>query len=207
MFLSLAHQKLHATQVFNSVLMYCSFVSDKKTVRCFPRSIKLEIPSTFTNRLTEESLLSASLWDLLQHTPLEKQDSTGVRELRELLGPASSSSSSSQYRKTKRALEQTKQLLFDSAREVLEKQGRNENKLLGAEQMGKIICEHICFWSKQSGNLTNITQVLSSDFFEPTEKWSDTLPQRREIEVQISNAILEEMEFEIVSDLIACNTW
>ncbi|KAF5188120.1 Transferase caf17 protein [Thalictrum thalictroides] len=180
-------------------------------MKCCSRSNRKDTSSTSgfnqSKRVTEDSILSASLWDLLAHSSVDKQGNVGVKELRKLLDTAStssSSSSSSQYKKTKKVLEQTKQLLFDCVREVLESHARNEerNKLFGAEQVGKIICEQICVWAKQSGNVKNITQLIQSDFGKSLKEWNDYQPKIMKIGIEVSNAIMEDMENEIVLDII-----
>ncbi|KAL5706676.1 hypothetical protein ACHQM5_024812 [Ranunculus cassubicifolius] len=169
-------------------------------VRCCSRSYRDESPSTsngngLPKRVTEESILSASLWGLL-----EGQGNVGVKEL--LDGASSSSSSSSQYVKTKRVVEQTKQLLFDCVREVLETQGSNEKDFLGGEEIGKMVCEKVCFWAKQSGNVANVNQLRNAYYWESLEEWNALQPHVRKIGLEISNHILEELEVEIVIDII-----
>ncbi|RZC66270.1 hypothetical protein C5167_009963 [Papaver somniferum] len=179
-------------------------------------SRKKKIKSNFIRQekksvITDESIFSASLWESLVHTLTEKQ--------------GSSSSSSSNCLKTKRVLEQTKQLLFDCVRETVENYSNqggkivstsdsvrvhcgHERVLLGSEDIGKIISEKICLWGKQAGNLTNITQLVKSDLSkreeEEEEYWKET-PQaqiRESIGVEIGDEILEDIKNEIVIELI-----
>ncbi|KAI3934766.1 hypothetical protein MKW92_015352 [Papaver armeniacum] len=176
-------------------------------------SHKKKIKSNFIRQersvITDESIFSASLWESLVHTLTEKQGS---------------SSSSSNCLKTKRVLEQTKQLLFDCVRETVENYSNqggkivstsdsvrvhcgHERVLLGSEDIGKIISEKICLWGKQAGNLTNITQLVKSDLSkrgEEEEYWKET-PQaqiRECIGIEISDEILEDIQNEIVFELI-----
>ncbi|KAF8404844.1 hypothetical protein HHK36_009733 [Tetracentron sinense] len=152
----------------------------------------------------EESILSASLSELLIKSLIEKQGCNGVSELQDLIGYGS------RYLKTKRVLQQTRQLLFDCVREAVEIHGRNGKRrqyvreFLGPEELGKIICEKICSWGKQSGDVTNITQMINSDFSISIEEWSDFQPQMREIGMEIGDAILEDIRNEIVTDMIDC---
>ncbi|KAI3903408.1 hypothetical protein MKW98_032062 [Papaver atlanticum] len=174
-------------------------------------SHKKKIKSNFIRQeksvITDESIFSASLWESLVHTLTEKQGS----------------SSSSNCLKTKRVLEQTKQLLFDCVRETVENYSNqggkivstsdsvrvhcgHERVLLGSEDIGKIISEKICLWGKQSGNLTNITQLVKSDLSqrEEEEYWKET-PEaqiRESIGVEIVDEILEDIKNEIVIELI-----
>ncbi|KAI3848578.1 hypothetical protein MKX03_029764 [Papaver bracteatum] len=172
------------------------------------KKIKSNIIRQEKSVITDESIFSASLWESLVHTLTEKQGS----------------SSSSNCLKTKRVLEQTKQLLFDCVRETVanySNQGGkivstsdsvrvhcgHERVLLGSEDIGKIISEKICLWGKQAGNLTNITQLVKSDLSkreEEEEYWKET-PQaqiRESIGIEISDEILEDIKNEIVIELI-----
>ncbi|OVA09422.1 protein of unknown function DUF4378 [Macleaya cordata] len=197
---------------FDEIVQSSSRTSYKKKIKSTNSSLIL--PKKITD---DESIFSASLWELLVHALIEKQGFCGgitevVQQEELILG---STANSSQFFKTKRVLEQTKQLLFDCVREAVEnnhernsgkriRMRRNVHEMLGGEDVGKIICEQICLWGKQSGNITNITQIISSDFCVSTEEWmSETQPQIREnIGVEIGDAILEEIKNEIVTDMI-----
>ncbi|KAF9621525.1 hypothetical protein IFM89_022543 [Coptis chinensis] len=171
----------------------------RKHIRWCSRTDKKEIPlvPNFIQplRVTDDLILSASLWDLLGNSSRNKHGSGGNRDIRKLTG----TSSSSQYRKTKRVLEQTDQLLFDCVREALQTHGKDEqvNNLLGAEDIGKMICEQICFWAKQCGNVTNITQLIRSSLCESVDEKNAFKAQTRKIGIDISNAILEEIVSEV----------
>ncbi|XP_058081468.1 uncharacterized protein LOC131229510 isoform X2 [Magnolia sinica] len=131
------------------------------------------------NEASEEAILSASLWDLL-------------------------GDGSSQHLKSKRVLQQTKQLLFDCVREVIESHARKErsNECIGPEKLGKIVCDQIISWGKQGGNETNITQMLETDFSENGKQWKHFQPQIKEIGNGIGDAIFYEIRDEIVSDML-----
>ncbi|XP_010248346.1 PREDICTED: uncharacterized protein LOC104591240 isoform X2 [Nelumbo nucifera] len=177
-------------------------------VWCCPATRSKETRSTSSfnvpKEVAEDSIFSASMWDLLVHSLEEKQGSIGYAELHELLGPGSCS----QYLKTRWVLQQKRQLLFDCVREALETHGtkrwsRFDREFLGPEDLGRIICEQICSWGKQCGDKTNITQLIYSDFSYSTEEWNHLKPRMRsEIAVEIGDVILEEMRSEIVTDMI-----
>ncbi|KAF2324234.1 hypothetical protein GH714_010965 [Hevea brasiliensis] len=101
-------------------------------------------------KVTEDSILSASLWKILFHSATEKSTLPGVSEIQELVHY----NLSSQHLKSKSALQQTRQLLFDCVKEIVENQGRKEKQqgeYLEAEELGKLIGEKIKLWGKQSG--------------------------------------------------------
>jgi hypothetical protein len=105
-----------------------------------------ENSTAFPKKVSEHSLSSAaSPWQLLFPLAVEKPSYRGVAEL---LGVG-------KFLKSKRVLQQTKQLLFDCVKEVVESQAKKERgeqnyrKFLGPEELGKLICERIISW----GNL------------------------------------------------------
>ncbi|XP_043710781.1 uncharacterized protein LOC122659734 [Telopea speciosissima] len=209
-----------------------------KTVELCPRRIRTittctrreeeaastPIPNQPINiRVTEDSILSASLWELLlQRSLVQKRGSGGMEAvLRELLGSGGlDSSSHSQYVKNKRVLQQTRQLLFDCVREAVEKYqtgtGRRRRRrkwhggldqFIGPEELGNIICDEIRAWGKQSIDIPNLNQLIEADIWETTEEegWNDFLKPhsiRNEIGMGIADAILEDLSNEIVIDMI-----
>ena len=71
------------------------------------------------------------------------------------------------------------------------------------EEHVKLLCEDIRTWSKLSGNETNTTQLLNSDLAASFGEQSDFETQTRVISAQIGDAILEDVNREIVVDMIA----
>ncbi|XP_059461205.1 uncharacterized protein LOC132190282 isoform X2 [Corylus avellana] len=158
-----------------------------------------ENSTAFPKKVSEHSLSSAaSPGELLFHLAVEKPSRYGgVAELQgvgELL-------------KSKRVLQQTKQLLFDCVREVVESHARKERgeqhcrKLLGPEELGKLICERITSWGKQAGDETNTNYLLDLDFLDSVEEWRAFEQQKKEIEFEIGDTILEEIKNEIVTEM------
>lgn len=151
-------------------------------------------------KVSEDSLSSASPRELLFHLALEKPISyTGVAELQGLGEPHPSP----QLLKSKRVLQQTNQLLFDCVREVVESHAKKERgkqhykKFLGPEELGKLISERITSWGIQDGDETNTNYFLDS-----VEEWRAFEQQKREIEFDIGDTILEEIKNEIVTEMI-----
>ncbi|XP_009361074.2 uncharacterized protein LOC103951432 [Pyrus x bretschneideri] len=158
-------------------------------------------PSTYSfNKITEDSILSSSLWQLLFHPPFENPTASGVSEM---LEPARSSiNPSPHFAKSKRVLQQTRQLLFDCVREMTENhakkmkdhQQHNCDQFLGAEEIGKLVYEKLGGWgSKQAGHQANVNFLLESDLLASAEEWGDNYQERREIGSEIGDAILQDI--------------
>ncbi|KAL6995312.1 hypothetical protein U1Q18_005450 [Sarracenia purpurea var. burkii] len=111
---------------------------------------------------------------------------------------------SSQYLTANRVLQQSKQLLFDWVKELVEtrawKDGTRRQLLefLGPEELGKLLCEDQRTWSKLSRNKTNTAEMLHS-----VAEWSDFEPEMREIGGEIGDFILEDISQEIVADMMS----
>ncbi|XP_073316626.1 uncharacterized protein [Primulina huaijiensis] len=102
----------------------------------------------------------------------------------------------------KRALRQTKQLLIDCVREVTENYRKQEHlkKILGAEELWKLVCENVWLWSRDSIHETNIIHLLHYDFLASAEEWSaDFEVQKEGIWMDVGDAILEDVISEIVA--------
>ncbi|CAK9143590.1 unnamed protein product [Ilex paraguariensis] len=152
----------------------------------------------------DESIFSVSVSNLSFHSSSKRPNPSCVGELQELVV----SNHSSQYTKNKRFLQQSKQLLFDCMREVVESHRGKDNRslqfqqFLGPEELWNLLYENIWTWSRLSIDETNIAHLLNLDFLDSSEKWSDLEQQRREIGEQIGDTILEDITNEIVMDLI-----
>ncbi|TYH65057.1 hypothetical protein ES332_D06G030500v1 [Gossypium tomentosum] len=142
--------------------------------------------------ITEESILSATLWNLLLQTTDSEQ-----------------SSGSSSFSMSKRVLQQTKQLLLDCVRELVDhnngcmKEGKGK-RYLGSEEIGNVICEKIKGWGKQRGDETNIQEMLELDVIETKQEWEgfEIESYKKEMGICIGNAIVEELISDVVMDMI-----
>ncbi|XVF64222.1 hypothetical protein PTKIN_Ptkin09bG0151200 [Pterospermum kingtungense] len=125
--------------------------------------------------ITEDSILSASLWNVLLQTTPERWSFEGLTELQ---GPDSSNSSQ---------LSISKEELVDN---------NHGKEVLGSEEIGKAIGEKI----KGCGEESNIQQLLESDILDSTQgqEWNDFESQKRDI----GNAIAEEITDEVVMDMM-----
>ncbi|KAL5844659.1 hypothetical protein ACOSQ4_010617 [Xanthoceras sorbifolium] len=156
-----------------------------------------------SKKVTEDSILSASLWNLFFHSATEKPSSAGAAELQELM----QSKPTSEFLKSKRVLQQTKQLLFDCVREVVEthdgeKKQQNRNENMESELLGKLICDKVKAWRRQSGGRLNITKLLDLDYHDSAEEWTNFEPQIKDIAMEIGDAVLEEIRDQIVTDMV-----
>lgn len=98
-------------------------------------------------------------------------------------------------------LQQTKQLLFDYVKEIVETQERegkpqcHHQQFLGPEELGKIIGEKMKPWDKQSGNESNLTKLLNLDLLS-SQGWSNYKPQRRDNGLAIEDTVLDLLDSE-----------
>lgn len=105
-------------------------------------------------------------------------------------------------------LQQTKQLLFDCARKVVETQGKKEKQqqhhkeYLGSEELGKLIGEKINSWEKQCGEQSSLKKLFDLGLLDSAKEWSDYETQRRDIGLEIGDTIAEDLRNEIVIDMI-----
>ncbi|KAH6796155.1 hypothetical protein C2S51_037141 [Perilla frutescens var. frutescens] len=113
-----------------------------------------------------------------------------------------------QYSINKRALQQTKQLLVDCVREVIENQRKRDDegglqlkKILGAEELWKVVSENVWLWSQEPIHETNIVHLLNSDFMASLEESKSASDQLKdEISLEIADAILED----IINEIVTC---
>ncbi|KAL8490197.1 hypothetical protein ACS0TY_025929 [Phlomoides rotata] len=118
-----------------------------------------------------------------------------------------SSNNFAQYIINKRAMQQSKTLLVDCVREVIENQRRKDDKngeqlkkVLGSDELWKLVCENVWVWSQDSIDETNILQLLHTDFMASEKEWSSAFEkQRNEVCVEIGDAILEAVINEIIT--------
>lgn len=159
------------------------------------RSCSVHMPK----KIAEDSLLSAGLRGLTFQSA-NRESST--MELRELLGP-----NVSQMLKSKRALQKTKQLLFDCVREItlIFPRKKEEQKgcrhLLGPEVLAKLICEKTQEWAEAeqaAGHEKNLTYLLALDYLNSPNEWSDFGPEMKDVSVGVADAILQSIVDEIV---------
>ncbi|XWS14821.1 hypothetical protein CRYUN_Cryun35bG0041500 [Craigia yunnanensis] len=142
--------------------------------------------------ITEDSILSASLRNLLLQTTSRKSSCAGLTEVRP------DGCNSSTFSISKRVLQQTKQHLLNCVRELAENNHEKEEKgkeVLGPEEIGKVICENM----KGCGDESNIGKLWDLT----PQEWNDFGTEKRDdIELVIGNTIVVEMTSEVVMDMI-----
>ncbi|XP_051150281.1 uncharacterized protein LOC127264791 [Andrographis paniculata] len=113
------------------------------------------------------------------------------------------SDSYSQYIINKKAMKQTKQLLIDCVREVIEycrerDIGREQiRKILGAEEVWKLVCEKVWEWSQEPIDENNTVHLLYHDFLVGVKR-EDSEQQSMEISKEIEEAILADVIHEML---------
>ncbi|CAO2833905.1 unnamed protein product [Amaranthus hypochondriacus] len=157
----------------------------------------------FQKKVSEDAILSASLWEQL--IQLKKEKSKQKQKHRRKPFP--------DYMNTKRALHHSRQLLFDCVRETIENRKRNNNNnnndndngkglIMGPQEIGKIICRNLKKWGKLSIDETNIDQVMKMDLMEGcADEWGCFDVCNKEIVREIGNGIVDEIIEEIIKDL------
>ncbi|OWM80621.1 uncharacterized protein LOC116193169 [Punica granatum] len=152
-------------------------------------------------KITEDSLSSASAFEILYHC---KQDRTSFAQSTQPLGLKASPN----YLNSRRVLQQTKQLLFDCVKEVIEtyrrkdNAGKKKNSDIEPDQIEKIICEKIVGWGRTRGNEMSIDELVYLDYLETVEEWEDCVQQKMQISLEIGDALMEDISNEMVAEMI-----
>ncbi|XP_059653059.1 uncharacterized protein LOC132300118 [Cornus florida] len=167
-----------------------------------PRKEETTLTCSFNlPRVKEDTIFSATMCQLLAQSLTEKHNCVGAAELHGI------ESSSSQFLNAKRVLMQTKRLVFDCVKEAIDTHGRRARRqkrlkgVLGPEELGKIVCDQIYEWGNQSGDETNVNQLISWDYSNTEEEWSDFHMLTRHIGIEIGDAILDNIVVETIKSL------
>ncbi|GER30033.1 RNA-binding (RRM/RBD/RNP motifs) family protein [Striga asiatica] len=176
--------------------------------RSASHSLFLEAKTAYANGNTKHESETESddkaNYDFNTKTRCEDESSASKskpkRPMYSVVGP----NSYEQYIINKRALHETKRLLIDCLREVIEnhrkifeKKGRHQNeqqlkRILGTEELWQLVCENVWLWSKNSIHETNTLVLLNYDFLDSEEEWTSLFElQKEEIAMEIGEAILE----------------
>ncbi|XP_074279210.1 uncharacterized protein LOC141604664 [Silene latifolia] len=159
-----------------------------------PRTSKINFPK----RMSEDSILSASSWEMLEQARKENSNKFG-------------SKSYTKYMNSKKALQQTRQLLFDCVREVVETENNGkkqrsisrENGLMGPEEIGKIMCNNLKIWGQFPGKKRSAIRLVTRDLLSSgKEEWGRFDEVKRELVKEIGDGIYEEIIDEIVRDMV-----
>lgn len=166
----------------------------QSSFRARPNHNRLRNGIPLQKKVPEDSILSATLWELLLYSAATEKTS-GIETAAELQDIVTSNPAS-QLLISKRVIHQTKQLLFDCVREVVEahsKQGRH----MDSEEAGRVICE-----KEATGEEANLSNLLNSDYLFSAAEWRDLKPQKQLIGAEIGDLVLEEVINEVLTELI-----
>lgn len=140
---------------------------------------------------------------------VKKQECVKAKKQEEFSSPSVSNSGEtspeSQYIKNKKAIQESRQLLFDCVKEVVENQKCKEEefqRILGAEQLWELLLQNIWLWSQQSINETNIKQLMISHMLSSFEE-SSGFEGKSEIGKVIGDLIFVDISNEIVLDMLS----
>ncbi|KAJ8537821.1 hypothetical protein K7X08_014361 [Anisodus acutangulus] len=138
---------------------------------------------------------------------VKKQECLKAKKQEQFSIPSASNSGEtspeSQYIKNKKAIQQSRQLLFDCVKEVVENQkGKEEfQRILGAEQLWELLLQNIWLWSQDSINETNINDLMHFDLLNSFEE-SSGVEEKREIGRVVGDLIFAYISNEIVLDML-----
>ncbi|XP_009778936.1 uncharacterized protein LOC107808935 [Nicotiana tabacum] len=178
-----------------------NFLSEKQV--CEDRKLRLDFLEE-SKQLSPVSVLEETESSDDESPDLKKQECLKPKKLQEEFSTQSVSKSGEtspefQYINNKKAIQQSKQLLFDCVKEVVENQKRKDpqeeegfQRMLGAEQLWELLLENIRLWSQDSINETNIKNLMHFDLLNSFEQ-SSGLEEKREIDKVIGDLIFDEI--------------
>ncbi|KAJ8768852.1 hypothetical protein K2173_023847 [Erythroxylum novogranatense] len=173
--------------------------SSSKVCQFMPRQEQEASRNALSKTTEEDCALSAFLWELLLNSmPETNQNHCGLGEVMEKAGP-----DLPHHMKNIRALQQNKQLLFDSVNEAIKMHRRNSSRgkhvqeFTGVQELGKFICENICSWEKQDAS-----QHRKVDCFSTIEDKDYFQQQSKMTGAEIGDIIMDEIIQEIVDLLL-----
>ncbi|CAJ2675318.1 unnamed protein product [Trifolium pratense] len=155
-------------------------------------------------KMTEDSLLSVAIMNLFGLS-MKKEDCTNV--LQDYLPKPHVS----QVLKSKRVTHKIKKLLlFDCVRDINitlpTKKERNQvcRQSMGPTEFEKLNCQGTREWGQNSEN--GLMSLLTIDYLDSVMEWSKFVPEVKDISFEITDAILDIMNNEIVSEMIGTLT-
>lgn len=142
---------------------------------------------------------------------VKKQNSVKAKKQEDFSAPSVSNSGEtspeSRYNKNKKAIQQSRELLFDCVKEVVENQKNKDpqkeefQRILGAEQLWELMLQNIWLWSQESINETNINHLMHFDLLNSFEQ-SSGVEEKREIGKVVGDLIFVDISNEIVLDML-----
>ncbi|XP_004498957.1 uncharacterized protein [Cicer arietinum] len=147
-------------------------------------------------KITEESLLSVAILNLLG-VSIKKENCTN--DLQEYLPEP-------HVLKSKRVSHKIKKLLFDCVRDITiplpTKEDRKQvcRESMGPIELGKLTCQRTQEWGQHIED--GLTSLLTNNYLDSIIEWSNFESHVKDISFEITDAILEIMNNEIVSEMI-----
>ncbi|TKY57918.1 hypothetical protein E2542_SST14972 [Spatholobus suberectus] len=158
-------------------------------------------------KIREDSLLSAAIWSSLLDQSIKKRNCT--RGLGELLP---GTNDVSQILKSKRVLHRIKKMLFDCVKDITitlpTEDDRKEGyrQFMGPPEIGNLVRQRTNKRGQQGFDRANLTHLLTLDYLNSIMEWSRFEPHVRDIGIEITDAILDNIHNEIVSEMIGALT-
>ena len=109
---------------------------------------------------------------------------------------------SPQFVKSKRVLQQTRQLLLDCVREIVESHLINNGGVVGPEELGSLILERMKAWDSHIGNESNVLTSSCNDSDVTDKEWNIGFEsEKKKVCSEIGDFIAEGLINEIVEIL------
>ncbi|XP_065847063.1 uncharacterized protein [Euphorbia lathyris] len=195
-------QWLDESRQLSPVSVLEEVVSNRDSPSPAPNNGRRKLSSIKQKKVTEDSILSASLWKILYQSGRQKSTLPGgPAEIQELVHSEGNS-------KSEKDLQQTRQLLFDCVREIVEtqenkrQQQQQQTQYLATQEFGKLIEEKIKCWGKQHGEESRLACLFELEFRNSAHEWIGYKPHARKIGRDTGDAILDEIMNEIVMDML-----
>ncbi|XP_020236130.1 uncharacterized protein LOC109815744 isoform X1 [Cajanus cajan] len=153
--------------------------------------------------IREDSLLSAAIWSGLLDESITKGNCT--RELGVLLRRTNDVS---RMLKSKRVLHRIKKMVFDCVKDIAitlpteEDRTKSYKQVMGPPEIRQRTKE----WDQQAFGGGNRTNLLTLDYLNSIMEWSNFEPHVKDISVEITDAILDNIKIEIVIEMIGTMT-
>lgn len=120
----------------------------------------------------------------------------------------------SQMLKSKRVLHRIKKMLFDCVKDIAislpteDDRKRGYRQFMGPLQIGKLIRQRTNKWDQQGVAVggANLTYLLTLDYLNSLVEWKKFEPHVRDISIEITDAILDNILNEIVIEIIGTST-
>ncbi|KAK7383247.1 hypothetical protein VNO78_28921 [Psophocarpus tetragonolobus] len=154
-------------------------------------------------KITEDSLLSAAILSSLLDQSIKKGNCT--RELGVLIP---GTNEVSQMLKSKRVLHRIKKMLFDCVKDIAitvpteDDRKKGYRQLMGPLENENILRQRTKEWDHQAMGVANPANLLTLDSLNSIMDWSKFESHVKDISFEVTDAILDNIKYEIVSEII-----